>query len=522
MKKLFYILLIVLPFTSIYCSAQKRNSSTRPAKVDSVAIVRDSVKTIQARVEKGDDVAMNILGSWYYSGKYVQKDYKEAVKWFSKSADKGNKFAIGNFAMCFQMGNGIGKDSVMAVKLYKKAFSLGNTDLLKQHEKLAKNGNVFSALMLADAYTHGDGVKKDPVKAREMMKYASDANSTDGQLKYALACMNGKDYATAAKVFEKLAAKNHPTGIYYTGYLLFKGMGVTQNKSRGLQFLAKAASMNNPNAQYYLGKAYYEGDGIGKDMGKAVELLQKVAASPLRHDAWWLLGNAYLEGNGVTADYYRAVNSLAQLTKDKSNREKIQNLLEEKKNDTFKTYVNALKNYYVDKDYAKAMEGFKAVTKAGNVEGNTMQALCLLNPDNKKGNAKKGVKMLIETAPKSGLAAYSLGKMYEKGEQVEKDYKQAVSFISKAADLGNGDAICNLGMRYYKGEGVAQDMVKAASLLLQAESMNALTPDAARMLAECYRNKISSIPDLRDANERITALGNVSEKNNLLDFLKTL
>ena len=89
----------------------------------------------------------------------------EAIKTLFNRAEKNNMFGIGNFAMCFQTGNGITKDSVMAVKLYKKAFTLGNSDLVKQHEGLAKKGNLFSAMLLADCYTHGDGVKRDAAKS---------------------------------------------------------------------------------------------------------------------------------------------------------------------------------------------------------------------------------------------------------------------------------------------------------------------------------------------------------------------
>ncbi len=520
MKKTFYILMLLLfAFSTVECNAQKKRPATKPNKTE---VKKDTLTIIKERVEKGDDVAMNILGSWYYSGQYVQKDYKEAVKWFSKSAEKGNMFGIGNFAMCFQTGNGITKDSVMAVKLYKKAFTQGNTDLVKQHENLAKKGHVFSAMLMSDAYTHGDGVARDATKALEMMKYASDAGSTDGQVKYAMALMNSKNYQAAAPVFEKLAAKNHPTGIYYTGYLLFKGMGVTQDKTKGLQYLAKAASLNMPNANYYLGKAYYEGDGVVKDVKKAVDLLQKSTSSPLLHDSWWLLGNAFLSGDGVGKDFGRAVNCLAQLSDVKDYESKIKGLLDEGSNNLFKTYVEGLKDYYVDNDYDDAMKAFKTLAKAGNIEGNTMQALCMLNSNYKKNNAKKGLKLLTDASTKSGLAAYMLGQMYENGDNVDKDSKKGVDLISKAADMGLGEAVCAMGMKYFKGEGVTQDLVKAAQMLLQAESMHALTPDAARMLASCYQNKVSSIPDLNDAQERIAKLGKVTEKNNLLNLLKKL
>ena len=40
----------------------------------------DSVKNILSMAKKGDAVAQNVVGGWYYRGRHVKQDYEEAIK----------------------------------------------------------------------------------------------------------------------------------------------------------------------------------------------------------------------------------------------------------------------------------------------------------------------------------------------------------------------------------------------------------------------------------------------------------
>ena len=55
----------------------------------------------------------------------------------------------------------------------------------------------------------------------------------------------------------------------------------------------------------------------------------------------------------------------------------------------------------------------------------------------------------------------NLGYMYMYGEGVEQDGAKAVEWYTKAADLGNTDAMNNLGYMYANGYGTEQDNDKA-------------------------------------------------------------
>lgn len=60
-----------------------------------------------------------------------------------------------------------------------------------------------------------------------------------------------------------------------------------------------------------------------------------------------------------------------------------------------------------------------------------------------------------------GRAQFNLGIMYDRGNGVAEDDKQAVYWYRKAAEQGHAWAQSNLGLMYLKGEGVAEDYILA-------------------------------------------------------------
>ena len=58
----------------------------------------------------------------------------------------------------------------------------------------------------------------------------------------------------------------------------------------------------------------------------------------------------------------------------------------------------------------------------------------------------------------------TLGVMYQKGQGVEQDFKEAVKWYQKAADQGDAMAQFNLGAMYCNGQGVEQNYVTGYAL----------------------------------------------------------
>ena len=64
-------------------------------------------------------------------------------------------------------------------------------------------------------------------------------------------------------------------------------------------------------------------------------------------------------------------------------------------------------------------------------------------------------------------AQYNLGAMYDNGEGVEQDFKEAVKWYRKAAEQGQVYAQSNLGGMYANGEELLKEMVKKNPKLLK-------------------------------------------------------
>ena len=74
----------------------------------------------------------------------------------------------------------------------------------------------------------------------------------------------------------------------------------------------------------------------------------------------------------------------------------------------------------------------------------------------------KDLPSLLKLAEKGdALAQFNLGSMYDNGEGVEQDFKEAVKWYRKAAEQGHANAQNTLGWMYGRGLGVEQNNVIA-------------------------------------------------------------
>ena len=516
MKKI-YIFIVIACFTTTAIAVQPAKKNVRKEKTEKV----DSVAMIFEQARNGSATAQNTVGLWYYSGKdTIKQDYRKALEWWARSAKQDNADAIGNMAICYQLGKGTKKDSTLAVNLYESAIKKGNKAIIPQHETIVKNtGSVFSSLLLHECYQKGIGTNKDPKKAASYLEKAAEGGNLDSQYPTALYYLNSKQYDKAIEWFKKAAKQGHAGATYYYGSMLYNGMGVEKNRADGLRLLKVAANKDFTMANYTLGRIYYEGDGVTKDAKIAVPYLSKAAAND-NVNAKWLLGLCYLNGEGVNQNYYFATQLLSDSYKTHANQ--FNELLKKDNEGAFSQYLMGLRKYYVDKDIESAINFFKKVEKAKNIEGTTMLGICYGNKDYKKRNEKKAVKTLTKAMESSPVANYYLSSMYETGTGVEKNEQKALELLKKASDLGVAYAQCKLGDKYMTGSGLSKDLTKAALLYLDAEAQDRLTPKAAKNLAECYQQKINVLPDLADAEKRIKELNKVKANDNLISLLKLL
>ena len=152
MKALRIIFLAALAFISIQAHAEDNRTATRN-------VANEAFEQAKKAADEGDAFAQYNLGSHYFDGRGVAKDYAEAVKWYRKAAEQGN--ASGQFVLgyMYESGKGVTKDEVEAVKWYQKAAAQGNADAIRRLENantkssLQRNGKVLSSID-AGIYTY--------------------------------------------------------------------------------------------------------------------------------------------------------------------------------------------------------------------------------------------------------------------------------------------------------------------------------------------------------------------------------
>ncbi len=477
MKKiLFFISALVM----LACCAPKANAQ------QSLSQATDSIKAIYEDAKKGNSEAQNQVGYWYFVGRHVNKSYEEAVKWWVLSAKQGNPYALGNLAISYQAGFGVEPDSVRAVGLFDRALKEGNTSLFADLEELA-NDEAFYASYVGSCYKRGIGTKKNVGKAAVYYEKAANLGSVAAMCELGILYRESKKPEKAYEWFEKAAKADNLTGIYYCGDMLQKGEGVAQDKERGFNMLLRAADEGFAAAQYAVANSYYTGDGTTLNENIGAQWMLKAANNGFNR-AQYQLGLAYATGNGVEVNFESAAAWLAVATQKGYTRQLRAALAQggELADSHFLTYLRIIKSID-DKDFDQALKDIKVLNKAKVRDAKTLEAMVLLNPDYKKANEKKGVKLLQEAAKAADpVAQYLLAKRLEAGEGVDKDMREAVSLYKKSAEAGYYLAICELGDMYFEGRGVTQDYAQAVEEFKSIEAL--LTPIAAKHLAACYEN----------------------------------
>lgn len=106
-----------------------------------------------------------------------------------------------------------------------------------------------------------------------------------------------KDYATALKLYSKLANKGDALSQSQLGHMYSRGLGVNEDGKEAVAWWAKAAEQGNLSALSNVANAYkYGGSGVAQDYIEAIKWYEKCIA----HSACFVeLGDMHELGLGV-------------------------------------------------------------------------------------------------------------------------------------------------------------------------------------------------------------------------------
>ena len=245
---------------------------------------------------------------------------------------------------------------------------------------------------------------------------------TKEQIKYSLVNVDQgedfydkKDYANALIHFKKAADFNNPKALFYLGIMYRMGYGAPRDYNKALEYYRLSSSYGHVAATNNLGIMYHYGLGVKKDLNAACLMYKKAVDNGGSSLSFRNLAICYEDGLG-----------------------------------DFK------------KDDGKAIEYYKKAIDLGD-EG-SIYYLALLYDDKKNYEKsfelfKKASEVKDKEVKRKGL--YSVGIFYYLGDVVNKDYKKAVEYFEKSAELGLSDAYNYLGIAYEYGEGVKKNYAKA-------------------------------------------------------------
>ena len=167
---------------------------------------------------QNDNVAINNLGSLYYSGIGTPANVAKAMELFDKAAKLGNVEASVNLAFLYMTDNPVQQNSKLGMELFKSA---------------AEQGNPTAQFMLGYAYLHGYLVKQDYGKAFELLHKSALAQYDEAEYQTAILYMKGKgvpqNYGKAVNLLNAARMQGHIEAAMTLGRILAEGRQYPRN-----------------------------------------------------------------------------------------------------------------------------------------------------------------------------------------------------------------------------------------------------------------------------------------------------
>lgn len=205
----------------------------------------EDITALTKLAEDGNAEAQVELGTKYYKGLGVEKNYNLAVDWCRKAAEHGYPRALNALGVMYRNGFGVEKNEKEAIVLFLQA--------VEQDYAPAQNN-------LGMMYEHGFGIKQN--------------------------------YNEAFDWYRKAAEQDHAAAQFKLGWMYDLGIGVEQNDTEAIFWYKKSAKHDkDPSSSYAkfnLGLMYLDGQGVDKNYTQAQELFSQAAKNTnpdIRFDA---------------------------------------------------------------------------------------------------------------------------------------------------------------------------------------------------------------------------------------------
>jgi TPR repeat protein len=194
---------------------------------------QEALDNFTIAAKQGDPRGERGIGTLYYLGFGVVKDFGEAVYWLTPAANASDPSSEYTLGLISDLGgSGVLQDRKTAFGWFQRA---------------AGHGHSGAAYSLGRAYHYGLGTPIDYTEAMRWYRTAAAVGNTDA--------MTG-------------------TGILYA-----EGRGVKQDFKLALANFKLAAEAGNGDAMRRIGNLYFNGDGVPRSDAQAYDWLRRAAAT---------------------------------------------------------------------------------------------------------------------------------------------------------------------------------------------------------------------------------------------------
>ncbi len=229
---------------------------------------------INRLANEGDVDACLTLGYMYLYGENgLEQDAQKAFQYYSMAAEKNDKIALNNLGSLYFSGIGVKKDKKRAVELFEKAAQLGNNEasvnlafvyltsvknidanmrstIVRLFNQAAEGGNITGQYMMGMIYYNGYGIAKNDERAFVLLKKAAEQYD-EAQYQLALRYMNAegtpRNYKNAVANLVKAAKQGHIPSMVWLGDILSAGTSYPKNEYEAYIWYNIASVYDAPN-----------------------------------------------------------------------------------------------------------------------------------------------------------------------------------------------------------------------------------------------------------------------------------
>ena len=209
--------------------------------------------------DSGDVEAQLLLGySYLYGENNFSVNYDKAFEYYAKAALQNSDVALNNLGSLYYSGIGVARNSAKATILFEKSANLGNLD---------------AAVNLGFILISGNGHEQNPQLAMQYFEKASAGGNLLAGFMVGYAHYKGvlgqRDIAKAAKLIENAAVAGFDEAQYVLAQMYLNGQGFPQNYGAAVKYLNMAVSQGNVEAMLDLGDILAKGEKYSKDLYSA-------------------------------------------------------------------------------------------------------------------------------------------------------------------------------------------------------------------------------------------------------------